>query len=270
METGIRLNKFLSSHGLCSRREADRAIEAGQVRLNGRPAVLGDLVKPGDIVSLNGRKVRAEEKPRAVYLLLNKPEGITSTTDQSIRGNVVDFIGYPERIFTVGRLDKDSRGLLLLTNDGDSVNKILRAGNAHPKEYWVQVRRPISDQELATMAKGVPMLGTRTLPCAIERIGPRSYKIILVQGLNRQIRRMAEYVGHEVAILERKRIMHLTDSGLGLGHWRELTPSEVVHLLEAVKHSDGGPTAPTQGPRPKDFHQPGPGYQGAGTSRGRR
>ncbi len=120
------------------------------------------------------------------------------------------------------------------------------------------------------MAKGVPMLGTRTLPCAIERIGPRSYKIVLVQGLNRQIRRMAEYVGHEVAILERKRIMHLTDSGLGLGHWRELTPSEVEQLLEAVKDSDGGPTAPTQGPRPKDFHQPGPGYRGAGTSRGRR
>jgi 23S rRNA pseudouridine2604 synthase len=152
--------------------------------------------------------------------------------------------------------------LLLLTNDGDSVNKILRAGNNHPKEYWVQVRRPISDSELNTMAKGVPMLGTRTLPCKIERIGPRSYKIILTQGLNRQIRRMAEFVGHEVSILERKRIMHLSDEGLPLGSWRELSGPEIVKLLELIKDSSGNPTSQTKGIRAKDFHQPGPGYRG--------
>ncbi|MGA1398022.1 MAG: pseudouridine synthase [Schleiferiaceae bacterium] len=262
MESGTRLNKYISSHGLCSRREADRAIEAGAVRINGRVAVLGDVVRDGDQVEVYGQKVVASSKPRPVYLLLNKPEGVTSTTDQSIRGNVVDYVRYPERIFTVGRLDKDSRGLLLLTNDGDSVNKILRAGNAHPKEYWVQVRRPISDDELRTMARGVPMLGTRTLPCTIERISPRAYKIILIQGLNRQIRRMAEYVGHDVAILERKRIMQLTDQGLPTGAWRELTDAEVAQLLEAVKDSDGNPTERREGPRPKDFHQPGPGYRG--------
>lgn len=262
MDTGTRLNKYLSSHGHCSRREADRAIEAGAVRLNGRIAVLGDVVREGDVVELQGQKVDPQAKPRAVYLLFNKPEGVTSTTDRAVRGNVLDVLRYPERIFTVGRLDKDSRGLLLLTNDGDSVNKILRAGNAHPKEYWVQVRRPISDEELETMARGVPMLGTRTLPCRIERISPRAYKVVLVQGLNRQIRRMAEYVGHEVYILERKRIMHLTDKGLPTGAWRELTDAEVGQLLEAVKHSDGGPTERVEGPRPKDFHQPGPGYRG--------
>lgn len=269
MDTGTRINKYLSSHGHCSRREADRAIEAGAVRLNGRVAVLGDTVREGDVVELHGRAVDTQAKPRPVYLLLNKPEGITSTTDRSIRGNVVDFIGYPQRVFTVGRLDKDSRGLLLLTNDGDSVNKILRAGNAHPKEYWVQVRRPISDDELDAMARGVPMLGTRTLPCRIERISPRAYKIVLVQGLNRQIRRMAEYVGHEVSILERKRIMHLTDAGLPTGAWRELTNCEVAQLLEAVKDSDGGPTERVEGPRPKDFHQPGPGYRGERPPRSR-
>jgi 23S rRNA pseudouridine2604 synthase len=262
MESGTRLNKYISSHGICSRREADRAIEAGSVRINGRVAVLGDAVRDGDEVEFYGQKVVASSKPRAVYLLLNKPEGVTSTTDQSIRGNVVDYVRYPERIFTVGRLDKDSRGLLLLTNDGDSVNKILRAGNAHAKEYWVQVRRPITDAELDVMARGVPMLGTRTLPCTIERISPRAYKIILIQGLNRQIRRMAEYVGHEVAILERKRIMHLTDKGLPTGAWRELTNAEVAQLLDAVKDSDGDPTARVEGPRPNDFHQPGPGFRG--------
>ena len=262
MEPGIRLNKYISSHGICSRREADRAIEASAVRINGRIAVLGDLVQPGDEVSVYGQKIEAESKPEPVYLLLNKPEGITSTTDRGIRGNVVDYMNYPDRIFTVGRLDKDSRGLLLLTNDGDSVNKILRAGNAHAKEYWVQVRRPITDAELEVMARGVPMLGTQTLPCTIERISPRAYKIILIQGLNRQIRRMAEYVGHEVAILERKRIMHLTDKGLPTGAWRELTDVEVAELLDAVKDSDGDPTARVEGPRPNDFHQPGPGYRG--------
>lgn len=267
MEPGIRLNKYISSHGICSRREADRAIEAGAVRINGRPAVLGDTVQTGDEVEVYGRRIAPSAKPKTVFLLLNKPEGVTSTTDQSIRGNVVDYVRYPERIFTVGRLDKDSRGLILLTNDGDAVNKILRAGNAHPKEYWVQVRRPISDSELHAMSRGVPMLGTRTLPCSIERIGPRSYKIILVQGLNRQIRRMAEYVGHEVAVLERKRIMHLTDEGLPYGAWRELNPREVDELLDAVKESDGGPTARVVGPRPKDFHQPGPGFRGQRTRR---
>lgn len=261
MNEAIRLNKFLSSHGLCSRREADRAIEAGDVAINGRIAVLGDVVGAGDEVAFRGQRVRSEQKPRAVYLLLNKPEGITSTTDTGIRGNVVDFVRYPERIFTVGRLDKDSRGLLLLTNDGDSVNKILRAGNAHPKEYWVQVQRPISDDELDTMARGVPMLGTRTLPCEILRLGARSYKITLIQGLNRQIRRMAEYVGHEVRILERKRIMHLTDAGLPTGSWRELTPAELAQLLDAVRDSDGNPTAPRTGAKPRDFAQPGPGYR---------
>ena len=262
MEPGIRLNKYISSHGVCSRREADRAIESGAVRLNGRKAVLGDTVKPGDRVEVHGQVLHAEAKPQAVFILLHKPAGITSTTDRSIRGNVVDYIRYPERIFTVGRLDKDSTGLLLLTNDGDSVNKILRAGNAHPKEYFVRVKKPISDEAIQKMAQGVPMLGTRTLPCDIRRTGANSYKITLVQGLNRQIRRMAEYVGHEVVYLERTRIMHLSSDGLEPGSWRELTESEVRKLQAAVKDSDGGPTASKAGPRPKDFHQPGAGYRG--------
>ena len=262
MEPGIRLNKYISSHGICSRREADRAIEASAVRINGRIAVLGDLVQPGDEVSVYGQKIEAESKPEPVYLLLNKPEGITSTTDRGIRGNVVDYLNYPDRIFTVGRLDKDSRGLLLLTNDGHSVNKILRAGNSHPKEYWVRLRNPISDEDLRFMAQGVPMLGTTTLPCEVERINANSYKITLVQGLNRQIRRMADYVGHEVVLLERRRIMHLTDDGLEYGAWRRLTDSEVQQLLWAVRDSDGAPTERRIGPKARDFHQPGPGYLG--------
>jgi 23S rRNA pseudouridine2604 synthase len=262
MESAIRLNKFISSHGVCSRREADRAIESGAVRLNGRKAVLGDTVKTGDRVEVHGHLLNAETKPNVVFILLHKPAGITSTTDRSIRGNVVDYIKYPERIFTVGRLDKDSTGLLLLTNDGDSVNKILRAGNAHPKEYYVRVKKPISDESIQKMAQGVPMLGTRTLPCDIRRTSPNSYKITLVQGLNRQIRRMAEYVGNEVIYLERTRIMHLSSDGLAPGSWRELTESEIQKLHSAVKDSDGGPTEQKPGPRPKDFHQPGAGYRG--------
>jgi len=262
MEAGIRLNKYISSHGICSRREADRAIESGAVRLNGRKAVLGDTVKPGDRVELHGQELNAETKPKVVFILLHKPAGITSTTDRTIQGNVIDYIRYPERIFTVGRLDKDSTGLLLLTNDGDSVNKILRAGNAHPKEYFVRVKKSISDEAIQKMAQGVPMLGTRTLPCDIRRAGPNSYKITLVQGLNRQIRRMAEYVGNEVIYLERTRIMHLSSDGLEPGSWRKLTESEMQKLLAAVEDSDGGPTPKKSGPRPKDFHQPGSGYRG--------
>lgn len=266
----MRINKYISSHGVCSRREADRAIESGAVLLNGRKAVLGDTVNSGDQVSFKGQVLNVRFKPKPVFILLNKPEGITATTDQQIRGNVVDFIGYPERIFTVGRLDKDSTGLLLLTNDGDSVNKILRAGNAHPKEYVVRVKKPISDAALSTMARGIPMLGTKTMPCDIRRVGVDRYRITLVQGLNRQIRRMAEYVGHQVIHLERTRIMHLNMNGLKRGSWRELTVLEVDKLLEAIKDSDGSPTNTNTGPRPKDFDQPGPGYRAGWKGRPRK
>ncbi|MEM7085482.1 MAG: 23S rRNA pseudouridine(2604) synthase RluF [Bacteroidota bacterium] len=232
----IRLNKAISDSGFCSRRQADTFIEKGQVTVNGEAAGLGDRVMPGDVISVNGKLIT--ENNNLVYIALNKPVGITCTTDRRIEGNVVDFINHKERIFHIGRLDKPSEGLLLMTNDGDIVNKILRAGNSHEKEYIVKVDRPITPDFLKRMGNGVPILDTITKKCQIERLSRTTFKIILVQGLNRQIRRMCEYLGYEVVALKRERIMNISLGKLPIGEWRDLTKTELDELKNALKNSD--------------------------------
>ena len=233
------LNKFISESGLCSRREADRYIEQGQVLLNGKPARVGDQVGPRDRVTVNGHHLEPRQAEDAVYLAFNKPVGITSTTEPGVRGNIVDYVNHAARIFPIGRLDKDSQGLIFLTSDGDIVNKILRAGNQHEKEYLVTVNRPLTDEMLAEMATGVPMLGVVTKRCVVKKETPFIFRITLVQGLNRQIRRMAEHFGYEVTKLERIRIMNVSLKGLPVGDWRELTPPELAGLLKMVEKSSG-------------------------------
>ncbi len=233
----ISLNKYISDTGHCSRREADKLIAAGQVQINGVTARLGNRVSPGDEVRLNGVLITSQHKPPALYIMLNKPVGITCTTDQSIPGNIIDHIGYPERIFPIGRLDKPSQGLILLTNDGDIVNKILRAGNQHEKEYIVSVNRPLTQDFLQQMANGVSILDTITQPCTVEQLGKHTFRIILTQGLNRQIRRMCSHLGYEVSSLQRTRIMHIRLGKLQPGQWRPLTTHETNILLEKVRHS---------------------------------
>ncbi len=225
----MRLNKYISETGVCSRREADTWIEAGRVTINGQVATLGTKVEEGDTVCIDGRPVG--QPTQHVYIALNKPVGITCTTERHVDGNVVDFIGHRERIFPIGRLDKDSEGLILLTNNGDIVNDILREENAHEKEYIVTVDRPVTSLFLSGMASGVRILGTVTKPCKVKRIGAATFKIILTQGLNRQIRRMCSFFGYKVVRLQRIRIINITLAGLDVGRWRELTPQEVRSLL---------------------------------------
>lgn len=222
MTTSVSLNKYISSTGVCSRREADRWIEAGRVTLNGAVANKGNRVAQGDEVRLDGQLLNV--RPRAVYLAFHKPAGITSTTDRSDPDNIIDFIGYPERIFPIGRLDKASTGLLLLTNDGDVVNRILRVEHEHEKEYIVSVDRPITEKFLRRMAGGVPILGTTTKPCPVERLGKRHFRIVLTQGLNRQIRRMCQHLCYAVLTLKRVRIMDIPLGDLPVGHYRVLDP----------------------------------------------
>lgn len=230
----MRLNKYISETGICSRREADAWIEAGRVTINGQPATLGTKVTEADQVCVDGRPIgRARQH---VYIALNKPVGITCTTERDVAGNIVDFVGHKERIFPVGRLDKDSEGLILLTNNGDIVNEILRAENAHEKEYLVTVDRTVTPIFLNGMASGVRILGTVTKPCRITRTGPASFKIVLTQGLNRQIRRMCSFFGYKVVRLQRIRIINLTVDGLKVGQWRELSPDEVRGLLPRQTH----------------------------------
>lgn len=238
-EASKRLNKAISDSGYCSRRKADELIEQGLVTLNDQPVRLGDRVMPGDIIKINGEIIGGPKSE--VYLMLNKPVGITCTTDQRVKGNVVDFINFSERIFHVGRLDKPSEGLLLMTNDGDIVNKILRAGNRHEKEYIVRVDRPISAEFIQRMSRGIPILDTVTKPCDVERLSRFVFKIILVQGLNRQIRRMCEYLNYEVVALKRVRIMNLTLGDLPTGKWRHLTKEEVAKLQDSLTDSDNTP-----------------------------
>jgi 23S rRNA pseudouridine2604 synthase len=227
----VRLNKFISETGLCSRREADARIEAGRVTINGVVATLGMQVNEGDVVCVDGQPVGGQEKH--VYIALNKPVGVVCTTDREIPGNITDFVNYRERIFPIGRLDKESEGLILLTNNGDIVNEILRVENSHEKEYVVTVDRPVTEIFLNGMASGVRILGTVTQPCKVSRVGPATFRIILTQGLNRQIRRMCSFFGYKVLRLQRVRIINLTLEGLGLrtGKWRELKDSEVRGLL---------------------------------------
>lgn len=224
----ISLNKYISSTGICSRREADRWIDAGRVQLNGVVAQKGNRVEPGDEVLLDGKPLTL--KPQPVYLALHKPAGITSTTDRKDRDNIIDFINYPQRIFPIGRLDKASTGLILLTNDGDIVNDILREENEHEKEYIVSVNRPITPRFVERMQKGVPILGTVTKKCTVEKLNKTTFRIVLTQGLNRQIRRMCEYLGYKVATLKRVRIMHIHLGDLPPGQWRELTEEELQTL----------------------------------------
>lgn len=231
----MRLNKFISETGICSRREADAWIEAGRVTINGRRAALGTPVGEGDEVRVDGRVIR-ERRKKHVYLALNKPVGITCTTERHVAGNIVDFTGHPERIFPIGRLDKESEGLILLTSNGDIVNEILRSENDHEKEYLVTVDRPITDAFLAGMARGVrlPELGVTTKRCRVrrhERRPDRMFEIVLTQGLNRQIRRMCEVFGYEVRRLQRVRIINVTLDGLEVGCWRELSADELRGLL---------------------------------------
>lgn len=233
----IRLNKYISESGLCSRREADRFIETGVVFINGKRAKMGDQVLPTDTVKVNGMLIEPKPKEEAIYIAFNKPVGITCTTAQTDPDNIIDFIRFGERIFPIGRLDKDSQGLIFLTSNGDIVNKILRAGNNHEKEYLVTVNKPITEQFIKGMANGVPVLGQTTKKCVVERINTYVFKIILVQGLNRQIRRMCEHFGFEVQKLERIRIMNVKLDGIPVGTYRELTEKELNGIFEMVKNS---------------------------------
>jgi 23S rRNA pseudouridine2604 synthase len=247
---GIRLNKFIGESGYCSRRQADLYIEDGRVKINNRRAQVGDTVSPGQIVMVNGHVLEPVPEDRLVFIALNKPTGITSTTESSVADNIVDFVHHSERIFPIGRLDKDSQGLIFLTNDGDIVNKILRAGNRHEKEYVVTVNKPLTEQALKTMSQGVPMLGTTTKKCKIVQEAPNVFRITLIQGLNRQIRRMAEHVGYDVKKLERVRIMNITMGKLPLGEWRDLTTEEVEYLYAAVANDSSEAPAAAKGKKP--------------------
>ncbi|MDP4170096.1 MAG: 23S rRNA pseudouridine(2604) synthase RluF [Bacillota bacterium] len=230
----MRINKYISNTGICSRREAEKYIEAKRVTINGEIAILGSQVEPGDQVLIDGKPFGT--KQQTVYIALNKPVGITSTTERHIKGNIVDFVNHPERIFPIGRLDKDSEGLILMTNDGDIVNKILRAENNHEKEYIVTVDKKITENFIKGMANGVEILDTKTKPCKVIRINDREFKIILTQGLNRQIRRMCAAFGYQVNRLERIRIMNIKINGIQTGHWRDLTEKELRELNESLNN----------------------------------
>ncbi|MFW9598139.1 MAG: 23S rRNA pseudouridine(2604) synthase RluF [Paludibacter sp.] len=245
MAEKIRINKFISDSGLCSRRQVDKFIEAGQVVVNGRRASLGDFVSSTDKVMVSGHLVEAKPQDELMVMAFNKPVGIISTTETGVRDSIIDYIGYHERIFPIGRLDKDSQGLIFLTNNGDIVNKILRAGNQHEKEYVVTVDKPVTDDFIRRMANGVPMLGEVTKKCKVAKEAPFVFRITLVQGLNRQIRRMCEYFGYEVIKLERVRIMHITLKGLPLGDWRLLTDEENAQLQKAIAKSSNETKKPT-------------------------
>lgn len=236
-DTNTRLNKYISESGLCSRRAADRYIEQGNVYINGRKAKVGDKVIFGDVVVVNGQTIEPKEAENSILLAFNKPVGITSTTEPGVKSNIVDYVNHSERVFPIGRLDKDSQGLIFLTNNGDLVNKILRAGNNHEKEYIVTVNKPITDSFIEGMSKGVPVLGVMTKKCKVVKETPLIFKITLIQGLNRQIRRMCEHFGYEVTRLERTRIMNINLKGLPIGEWRELTPEEMEGINQLISKS---------------------------------
>jgi 23S rRNA pseudouridine2604 synthase len=234
----MRLNKYISETGVCSRREADKWIEAGRVTLNGALATLGTQVAVGDEVRIDGDSIGVKKKQ--VYIALNKPVGIICTTESHIEDNIIDHVGFPERIFPVGRLDRDSEGLILLTNNGDIVNEILRSENDHEKEYLVTVDRPITDLSLSMLAAGVKIMGELTKPSKVARVDAQSFRIILTQGLNRQIRRMCSALGYKARRLQRLRIMNIHLGSLRPGEWRHLTPAELSGLVA----------------RPSDFDRP--------------
>ncbi|MEN9371770.1 MAG: rRNA pseudouridine synthase [Bacteroidota bacterium] len=236
-DQGIQINKYISNSGFCSRREADKLVEDARVTINDDIALPTSRVQAGDIVAIDGEKIKSKQRP--IYIALNKPVGVTSTTDMSDKTNIIRFMNHPKRIFPVGRLDKDSEGLILLTNDGDIVNKILRSSNNNEKEYVVTVDKELTHEMIKQMGTGVRILGEVTKPCYIRQEGQRRFRIILKQGLNRQIRRMCETFGYKVKTLKRIRIMHIQLGTLPTGKWRYLTPQEMDELEKALEHAKG-------------------------------
>ena len=232
MAQTIRINKFFTEQGICSRREADRLVESGLITINGRVAKLGDQVEPSDVIAREGQVLPWGRAPH--YIKYHKPVGVTTTSESHVPRNIIAEIGHSERIFPIGRLDKDSSGLILLTNDGDIVNEILRTEFGHEREYLVRVDRPFDQAFLDHMAEGVVILGSRTKPCRMSRVGRDRFRIVLTEGRNRQIRRMCQALGYRVIMLHRTRIMHITVDGLGAGEWKELTSQEREQLLKAV------------------------------------
>jgi 23S rRNA pseudouridine2604 synthase len=252
--SSTRLNKYISESGLCSRRDADRFIEQGSVFINGRRAKVGDQVVSGDSVKVNGQLIEADDQQQLIFIALNKPVGIVSTTEHSERDNIIDFVHHSSRIFPIGRLDKDSQGLIFLTNNGDLVNKILRAGNQHEKQYRVTVNKPITTAFIEGMSGGVPMLGVTTKKCPVVKESATVFTITLVQGLNRQIRRMCSHFNFDVVKLERTRIMNVSLKGLALGEWRDLKPDELTELLS--KTADSVSEAPRSTAKPRQRRSP--------------
>jgi 23S rRNA pseudouridine2604 synthase len=234
-QASINLNKYISSSGICSRREAEKFISEGRVTINGKPTQLGNRVAKRDVVKLDGRLVVPQNV--TLYIALNKPVGIVSTTDEREPNNIIQHINYPDRLFPIGRLDKPSEGLIFLTNDGDIVNKILRAGNNHEKEYYVSVNKLITDDFVEKMGNGIPILGAVTKKCFVEKVSDKVFKIVLTQGLNRQIRRMCEYLGYEVTKLKRTRIMNVALGYLQPGDWRALTEEEMQEINKMISTS---------------------------------
>jgi len=234
-EQSTSLNKYISQTGICSRREADKWIEAGRVKINGKVAQKGNRVSDDDTVTIDGKPLK--ERPEPVYIALHKPPGITCTTDRKDKDNIIDFVNHPKRLFPIGRLDKASTGLIFLTNDGDIVNEILREENDHEKEYIVKVNRPITKTFIQKMSSGIPILGTVTNKCIVEQQSKFVFRIILTQGLNRQIRRMCEFLNYKVVTLKRIRIMNVTLGGLKPGQWRNLTKEELRGLRRRIEQS---------------------------------
>jgi len=271
MEELKRLNKFIAETGYCSRREADRLIEEGRVTINGIVPEMGTKVTPDDEVRIDGRLI-TEKKDKNVYLAFNKPVGIECTTNLDVRDNIVDYINYPKRIFPIGRLDKASEGLIFMTDDGDIVNKILRARNNHEKEYIVTVNRPITDRFIQRMGSGIPILDTVTRKCHVEQISKYVFKIILTQGLNRQIRRMCEYLDYEVVALKRTRIINIS-LDVPVGRYRDLTPAEITELNTLIEPSSKTEEASLPKPEPSPLTSRGgsikPGNNRPGGFRGR-
>nr|WP_289094506.1 23S rRNA pseudouridine(2604) synthase RluF [uncultured Halomonas sp.] len=267
LRKSTRINKYISESGLCSRREADRFVEQGNVWINGRRATTGDQVVAGDRVKVNGQEIEPQEEEDLVLIALNKPVGIVSTTESAEKDNIVEFVKHGTRIFPIGRLDKDSQGLIFLTNNGDLVNKILRANNNHEKEYVVTVDKPITNEFIAGIQGGVPILGQMTKKCQVVKESTFVFNITLVQGLNRQIRRMCEYFGYEVTQLVRTRIMNVSLKGLALGDWRDLTPKEIETIVALTETSDVAPekkTSEKKTPEKKKIARPN--YSGGRSS----
>lgn len=267
-DLSTRLNKYISESGICSRRDADRYIEQGNVFINGKRAAVGAQVYTGDEVRVNGQLIEPRDADDLVLIALNKPTGIVTTMEEGERDNIGDFVNHSKRVFPIGRLDKDSQGLIFLTNHGDLVNKILRAGNNHEKEYVVTVDKPITDEFIAGMAGGVPMLGTVTKKCKVKKESTFVFRIILVQGLNRQIRRMTKHFGYEVTKLERTRIMNVSLKGIPLGEWRDLTDDELIDLFKLIEDSSSEDNKTRQAQAKKKTASPAKKAPAAGAKQG--